>query len=229
MDGNGRWAQARGLERVEGHLKGVEAVRTTIESAVRCGVKVLTLYAFSTENWGRPDAEVEALMELLGRCIANEAPELKSKGVRMQFIGDLSRFTPDMQQKIDDAVVLTSECERLTLRIALNYSSRDEIRRAVVGIAEAVKSGEIEVEQISEEMIGGALDTKGEGDPDLVIRTSGEQRLSNFMLWQISYAELYFTPLCWPDFTAEAFDEAMEVYATRKRRFGLVESIDNEE
>ncbi|MFI3305714.1 MAG: isoprenyl transferase [Rikenellaceae bacterium] len=222
MDGNGRWAQAQGLERVEGHIRGVEAVRKAIESAVRCGVRYLTLYAFSTENWGRPDAEVDALMELMGRCITNEVPELKEKGVKITFIGDMSRFDTKMQQNLKWAEEQTNEGERLGLQVALNYSSRDEIRRAVTQIASDVRSGKMEATEITEELISSRLDTASTPDPDLIIRTSAEQRLSNFLMWQASYAELYFPEVLWPDFGAAEFDDAIKAYAERDRRFGLV-------
>ncbi len=222
MDGNGRWAQARGLDRADGHIKGVESVRVAIKSAVRCGVECLTLYAFSTENWGRPDAEVEALMELLARCITAEVPELKSNGVRMCFIGDRAKFSEQMQQKMAAAEAQTSGGDKLILQVALNYSSRDEIRRAVVELAGRVKRGDIEADQISEQMISDTLDTAHVADPDLIIRTSGESRLSNFMMWQAAYSEFYFPEVLWPDFGAEEFDEAIKVYAQRDRRFGLI-------
>ncbi len=222
MDGNGRWAQARGLDRAEGHIKGVESVRVAIKSAVRCGVECLTLYAFSTENWGRPDAEVEALMELLARCITAEVPDLQANGVAMRFIGDRSKFSDDMQHKMARAEELTASGERLTLQVALNYSSRDEIRRAVTKLAAEVQRGERALEQITEQAISDALDTAAMPDPDLIIRTSGESRLSNFMMWQASYSEFYFPEVLWPDFGAEEFDEAMRVYASRDRRFGLI-------
>ncbi len=222
MDGNGRWAQSRGLDRVEGHIEGVESVRRVIEASVRRGVEYLTLYAFSTENWGRPDAEVDALMELMGRCIANEVPELAQKGVRIRFIGDISRFDPAMQALLRGAEEDTRGGEKLMLQVALNYSSRDELRRAMGSIARSVAAGELEVDQIDEALISSRLDTANAPDPDLIIRTSGEMRLSNFMMWQASYAELYFPEVLWPDFGAAEFDEALEVYTRRDRRFGLV-------
>ncbi len=225
MDGNGRWAEAQGLERVEGHIRGVESVRRAIESAARCGVGYLTLYAFSTENWGRPDAEVEALMELMGRCITNEVPELKAKGVRIRFIGDMGRFSEQMQQQLKWAEDQTAEGETLGLQVALNYSSRDELRRTMQGIAEDVKQGNIEPCDVTESLISNRLDTASIPNPDLIIRTSGEMRLSNFLMWQASYAELYFPEVLWPDFGAREFEEALEHYATRDRRFGLVKSL----
>ncbi len=222
MDGNGRWAQSRGLERVEGHVEGVESVRCIVRESVRLGVKCLTLYAFSTENWGRPTAEVDALMELMGRCFIAEIPELKAQGVKLRIIGDKSRFSAKMQELIEGAERETAECDKLLLQVALNYSSRDELRRGVQTLAERVAKGEIAPDQISEEMISEALDTAPEMDPDLVIRTSGEQRLSNFLLWQAAYSEFYFTDVMWPDFDEEQFRIAIQSYSQRKRRYGLV-------
>ncbi len=222
MDGNGRWAQSRGLERVEGHVKGVESVRTAVESAVKFGVEVLTIYAFSTENWGRPDAEVEALMELFARCVASEIPELVQKGVRVRFIGDMTRFSDTLQSALTEAEAQSSKGKRLVLQVALNYSSRDEITRAVQQIAKRVENGELRGESVDEQMIIDALDTAGSADPDLIIRTSGELRLSNFMMWQAAYSEFYFTDVLWPDFDEEQFRLAVETYAQRKRRFGRV-------
>ncbi len=220
MDGNGRWAQRRGLERVEGHIQGVESVRSVIKAAMKSGVQVLTLYAFSTENWGRPTAEVEALMELLGRCIVQEMPELIEQSVKVVIIGDRSRFDQGLIDALNGAEQDSAQCSKLTLQIALNYSSRDEITRAVGKI---VESG-VGSEQITAELIAENLDTMVGADPDLVIRTSGEMRLSNFMLWQAAYSELYITDVLWPDFGEEQFIEALEEYTKRDRRFGLVDA-----
>ncbi len=222
MDGNGRWAESRGLERVDGHVAGVEALRKVLRQAVVRGVECVTFYAFSTENWGRPTAEVDALMDLMARCFIAETPELKSQGVRIVVIGDKSRLSESLQQQIAQSEAQTADCERITMQLALNYSSRDEIRRGVTALAERVKSGEIEPQQITDEMISGALDTLPEFDPDLIIRTSGEQRLSNFMMWQASYSEFYFTDTLWPDFEESALDLAIKSYCERDRRFGLV-------
>ena len=193
MDGNGRWAQLRGKERYYGHMQGVEPVRAAVRAAIRRGVHYLTLYAFSTENWGRPAEEIDALMELFCRSVASETPELRKQGVRIAMIGDRSRFPAKVQEYLAQAERETAGGERLTLILALNYSSRS------------------------------ALYTDPYPDPDLVIRTSGEMRLSNFLLWQSSYAELYFPDVLWPDFTEADFDRAMEVFARRDRRFGLVQ------
>ncbi len=222
MDGNGRWAALRGKERYEGHAAGVEPVRAALRAAARHGVKYLTLYAFSTENWGRPAAEVDALMELFCRSVVDETPELVAQGVRIRMIGDRNRFSEKVQRYLAEAEARTADGRRVTLILALNYSSRDEIVRAVRGIAARVAAGEMTPGAIDERTIAAALDTAEYPDPDLIVRTSGECRLSNFLLWQASYAELLFTPVLWPDFTEEEFDRAVEEYARRDRRFGLV-------
>ncbi len=222
MDGNGRWARLRGKERYEGHAAGVEPVRASLRAAVRWGVKYLTLYAFSTENWGRPAEEVSSLMELFCRSVVNETPELVRQGVRIAMIGDRSRFSEKVQRYLAEAEQKTAGGERLTLILALNYSSRSEITRAVRQLAARAAAGEITPESIDEATISQALDTAPYPDPDLVVRTSGEQRLSNFLLWQSSYAELWFPEVLWPDFTEADFDRAVEEYARRERRFGLV-------
>lgn len=222
MDGNGRWAEMRGKERYEGHLQGVESVRTAIKSAVAHGVKYLTLYAFSTENWGRPQKEVDALMDILCRSVISETPELVRQGARVRIIGDRSRFSVKVQAYLDEVEAKTAEGSRVTLLLALNYSSRSELQRAVRIIAERVASGEVSADEISESMISNSLYTTGIPDPDLIIRTSGECRLSNFLLWQASYSELYFTDVLWPDFTDEEFGKAIEAYGQRHRKFGLV-------
>ncbi|HIY48044.1 MAG TPA: isoprenyl transferase [Candidatus Alistipes faecigallinarum] len=222
MDGNGRWARLRGKERYEGHAAGVEPVRASLRAAVRWGVKYLTLYAFSTENWGRPAEEVSSLMELFCRSVVNETPELVRQGVRIAMIGDRSRFSEKVQRYLAEAEQKTAGGERLTLILALNYSSRSEITRAVRQLVARAAAGEITPESIDEAAISQALDTAPYPDPDLVVRTSGEQRLSNFLLWQSSYAELWFPEVLWPDFTEADFDRAVEEYARRERRFGLV-------
>ena len=222
MDGNGRWAELRGKERYEGHAAGVEPVRASLRAAARWGVKYLTLYAFSTENWGRPAAEVDALMELFCRSVVSETPELKRQGVRIAMIGDRSRFSEKVRHYLAEAERETADGERLTLILALNYSSRSEITRAVQHLVREAAEGRLQADQITEQTIAGALDTAAYPDPDLIVRTSGEQRLSNFLLWQASYAELWFPEVLWPDFTEADFDRAMEEYARRDRRFGLV-------
>lgn len=222
MDGNGRWAELRGKERYEGHAAGVEPVRASLRAAARWGVKYLTLYAFSTENWGRPSEEVDALMELFCKSVVNETPELKQQGVEIRMIGDRSRFSEKVQRYLSEAEKLTAGGQTLTLILALNYSSRSEITRAVQHIAQRVAAGGLIPEEISEATISAALDTAAYPDPDLIVRTSGECRLSNFLLWQASYAELYFPAVLWPDFTEAEFDKAIAEYARRDRRFGLV-------
>ncbi len=222
MDGNGRWAELHGKERHEGHAAGVEPVRASLRAAARWGVKYLTLYAFSTENWGRPAEEVDALMELFCRSVVNETPELKRQGVVIRMIGDRSRFSEKVQRYLAEAEAATAGGNTLTLILALNYSSRSELTRAMQHLARRVASAELSPEQIDEAQISASLDTASFPDPDLIVRTSGEQRLSNFLLWQASYAELYFPEVLWPDFTEAEFDRAVEEYARRDRRFGLV-------
>lgn len=228
MDGNGRWAKQRGKERYEGHIAGVESVRAVVRAAVRNGVKWLTLYAFSTENWGRPAAEVEAIMELFCKTVMGEAEELCRQGVRVKIMGERSRFSTKVLGMIDHIEQVTASAERLTLVLAFNYSSRREMVLGVREIAERVARGELSVESIDEQTISQSLMTASMPDPDMIIRTSGECRLSNFLLWQASYAEFYFPEVLWPDFTEEEFDRAMDVYARRDRRYGLVAEADNE-
>ena len=222
MDGNGRWAKQRGKERTEGHIAGVETIRTTLRAAMKEGVRYLTFYAFSTENWGRPAAEVNALMELLCKSVISETPELKKQGVCVRTIGDRSRFSEKVQYYLNQIEQETREGDRLTMDLALNYASRDELRRAVQHLSKQVAEGTLKPEEIDEKRISESLDTAFMPDPDLVIRTSGEQRLSNFLMWQASYAEFYFPEVLWPDFTEEEFHRALEVYASRDRRYGLV-------
>lgn len=222
MDGNGRWAELRGKERYEGHAAGIEPVRASLRAAVRNGVKYLTLYAFSTENWGRPQKEVDALMELFCQSVVSETPELIRQGVRVRMIGERSRFSEKVRSYLAQAEEQTAGGDRLTLILALNYSSRSEITRAVRSLAARAAAGEIDPATIDERTVSQSLDTADYPDPDLIVRTSGECRLSNFLLWQASYAELYFPEVLWPDFTEEEFDRAMAEYAHRDRRFGLV-------
>lgn len=222
MDGNGRWAEQRGLERYEGHAAGIEPIRASARAAIRHGVAFLTLYAFSTENWGRPAQEVDALMELFCQCVVHETPDMQRQGIRIRTIGDRSRFSEKVQTHLAQAEELTAQGDKLTLTLALNYSSRDEITRAVRKLAARAAAGELNPEEIDEAAVSSTLDTAACPDPDLVIRTSGECRLSNFLLWQASYAELWFPQVLWPDFTEEEFDRALAEYARRERRFGLV-------
>ena len=222
MDGNGRWAQQHGKERVEGHVAGVESVRAAVRGALDHGVRYLTLYAFSTENWGRPEEEVNALMELFCRSIILETPGMVKQGVRIRMIGDRRRFSEKVQQSLAEAEKQTAACDRLTMILALNYSARNEIVRAVQRLTAEAAEGRIDPAAIDEATISASLDTADFPDPDLMIRTSGECRLSNFLLWQLSYAELWFPEVLWPDFTEEWFARAIEVYNGRDRRYGLV-------
>ena len=222
MDGNGRWAKQRGKERYEGHLAGVKSVRTVVEAAARAGVKYLTLYAFSTENWGRPTAEVDAIMELFCRTVVGEGETLAAQGVRVKIMGERTRFSATVLEMIDRIETITAVGDRLTLVLAFNYSSRREMVLAMQSLAKRVAAGEMRAEDIDEEAVAASLMTTGVPDPDLIIRTSGECRLSNFLLWQASYAEFYFPEVLWPDFDERAFAEALEAYAGRDRRYGLV-------
>ena len=222
MDGNGRWARQRGKERYEGHIAGVEPVRAVVRAAARTGVKWLTLYAFSTENWGRPAAEVEAIMELFCKTVMGEAKELAEQGVRVKIMGERTRFSERVLDMIDYIENTTAEAERLTLVLAFNYSSRREMVLGIRDIATQIANGTLKVEDIDEATVSQSLMTAQMPDPDMIIRTSGECRLSNFLLWQASYAEFYFPEVLWPDFDEKEFDRALEVYAQRDRRYGLV-------
>lgn len=222
MDGNGRWAKQRGKERSEGHFAGVASVRAAVRAAVRNGVKWLTLYAFSTENWGRPIQEVEAIMELFCRTVVGEGDELARQGVRVKIMGERTHFSPSVIEMIERIENTTVGGDKLTLVLAFNYSSRREIMLAAQQLAKRVAGGEMSAEEITEESISSALMTSEIPDPDFIIRTSGECRLSNFLLWQASYAEFYFPEVLWPDFDETEFDKALEVYAERDRRYGLV-------
>jgi undecaprenyl diphosphate synthase len=222
MDGNGRWAKQRGKERVKGHIEGVQRLRDAIKGAARLGVRYLTVYAFSTENWGRPEAEVNAIMELFCKSVINESPELQKQGVRVQVMGDRAGFSEKVLAYIERIESETAAGERLTLVLAFNYSARSEMVAAVRRIASEVAEGRYGVEDITAQTISDNLLSAGIPDPDLMIRTSGECRLSNFLLWQSAYTELYFTEVLWPDFTEEEFERAIESYANRDRRFGLV-------
>lgn len=222
MDGNGRWAKQQGHERLYGHNYGVESVREVLKGAKELNVKYLTLYAFSTENWNRPKEEVDGLMDLLVRTIANEVDELNSKGIRLLSIGDTEGLPDSCRDELKKAIKLTAHNTETSLVLALNYSSRWEIVNAVKKIAKSVKSEELNLEDIDTEFFSENLTTQGIPDPELVIRTSGEQRISNFLLWQIAYSEFYFTELLWPDFKRETLYEAVYDYQARERRFGMV-------
>ncbi len=207
MDGNGRWARDRGLDRVEGHVKGVESVREAVKTAKDNGVEYLTLYVFSTENWGRPRAEVEALMALICKCVRSETPELVAQGVCMRMIGERSDLPAEVRHDMEQIESDTAQGQALTVLLAINYSSRAEIVRAVREGGEAFEEH---------------LFTAGVPDPDLIIRTGGDHRLSNFLLWQAAYSELYFTPEYWPDFGRASFERALADFANRERRWGLI-------
>jgi undecaprenyl diphosphate synthase len=222
MDGNGRWAKARGKERYEGHIEGVASVKACIKAARKYGVRYLTLYAFSTENWGRPLAEVDALMQLFCQSVTKETPELIEQGVQVRFIGRRDRFSDEVRERLQHIENSTKEGDKLTLVLAFDYSSRDELVRAMQRLAEKCQKGELKAEDIDDKTISAHLDTADMPDPDLVIRTSGECRLSNFMLWQASYAEMYFPQTMWPDFREEAFAKALEEYSQRERRYGVL-------
>lgn len=222
MDGNGRWAKQRGKDRSEGHFAGMMALKQTVMAAAQKGVKWLTVYAFSTENWGRPQAEVDALMDLVCKGVEMNAAELRENGVRVQIIGERSRFCDSVKEAINRIESTTAEGEKMTLVLALNYSSRSELTMAVQQIARRVAAGELQADAISEQTISQSLYTAVMPDPDLIIRTSGEYRLSNFLMWQASYAEFYFTDTLWPDFGEEELGKAIEAYNTRDRRYGLV-------
>jgi undecaprenyl diphosphate synthase len=222
MDGNGRWAKTQGEMRIFGHLNGVSAVRDTLSAAGDIGVKYLTLYAFSTENWDRPIEEVSALMDLLVQTIVKEIDELQDKEVRLQAIGDLNSLPENCRETLVKAIERTKDNKRITLVLALSYSSRWEITRAIRAISEDVKNDKLSMDSIDQETIDSYLETRDIPDPELLIRTSGEKRISNFLLWQIAYSELYFTSVFWPDFKKEDFFEAIVVYQNRERRFGKI-------
>ncbi len=221
MDGNGRWAKQRGSARVFGHQHGVTAVREVTEAAAEIGIEYLTLYAFSTENWNRPKMEVDALMSLLVSTISSETKTLLKNNVRLNAIGNHESLPSNVRKKLNDCIQQTASNTGLTLTLALSYSSRWEIINAVKGIAQGVKDGSVLVEGIDDALFSRFLTTKGIPDPELLIRTSGEHRISNFLLWQIAYAELYFCQTLWPDFRRENFYEALLDYQNRERRFGL--------
>jgi undecaprenyl diphosphate synthase len=220
MDGNGRWARQRSLDRVFGHQQGVNAVRNVIEAAAELGVRYLTLYAFSTENWGRPDEEVSALMAIMIQSLNKETETLIKNNIRMLTIGDVDRLSDDVKERLDDTIKLTSDCTGLNLIVALSYSSRWEITEAARRMANDVKNGVINIDSVNEEEFGNYLSTAGIPDPDLMIRTSGEMRISNFLLWQLAYTELYITETLWPDFGKDNFYDAIIEYQRRERRFG---------
>ncbi len=222
MDGNGRWAKERHLPRSLGHREGMKAVRETVEGAIEAGVGVVTLYAFSEENWKRPPMEIGALMGLLEEFIARETAELRANGVEVHVLGDLSRLPAPKREAVDRLLDGTRGGTKLLLNLAISYSSRAEIARAARRLAEDVRQGRLALEDVDEEALGLRLYTAGLPDPDLLVRTSGELRISNFLLWQLAYTELYITPVLWPDFTRRHLFEAILDYQGRERRFGRV-------
>jgi undecaprenyl diphosphate synthase len=224
MDGNGRWALSRGLPRLVGHRAGTENLRRIIRACVEFGVKYLTIYAFSTENWGRPREEIDGLMHILEDVIDKELAELHQEGVQLRHIGRLERLDPKIQEKVLDAIELTKNNQRLILNVAFNYGGRDEI---ICAIRKMIKDG-IKPEAVDEELVNRYLFTAGTPDPDLIIRTSGELRISNFLIWQAAYSEWYVTPTYWPDFNKEEFRKVLDAYAQRDRRFGgLTSSVED--
>lgn len=220
MDGNRRWAKKKFLPTAAGHSEGVKALKRTVISAQNAGIKTLTVYAFSTENWQRKQEEVDFLMQLLTKTIKYELSELYEKNVKMKFIGDLSRFSSELRKVLSEAEQITENNTGLRLQIAINYGAKDEIKNAVIQIAQKVQTGEINPEEITEETISQHLYTKGVEDPDLLIRTGGEMRVSNYLLWQIAYSEFYVTQRFWPDFDEKDLLLAVNSFAQRERRFG---------
>jgi undecaprenyl diphosphate synthase len=220
MDGNGRWAQERGLPRHEGHRRGVKSVRATIEESCRLGIGQLTLYCLSSENWKRPAAELEFLMALLHQYLIDERAEIMEQNIRFTIIGRREGLPDEVQREMDETIRLSRDNTGLVLCLAINYGARQEIVDAARGLAERVHRGELQPDDIDETVFNDALYTAGMPDPDLLIRTAGELRVSNYLLWQISYAEIWVTPLCWPDFSEATLHEALRDYAGRTRRFG---------
>jgi undecaprenyl diphosphate synthase len=220
MDGNGRWAKSQGNVRTYGHKAGVDSVRDITEACAQIGVKYLTLYAFSTENWGRPKMEINALTRLLGSSLRREAANLKENNIKLEAIGQIDRFPKSCRRELHDAIELTKDNDRLHLCLALSYSGRWDITQAVKKLTEKAKQGDINPEDINDEVISSHLSTAETPDPELIIRTSGEYRLSNFLLWQLAYSELYITKTYWPDFRRDELYKAIQSFQERKRRFG---------
>ncbi len=223
MDGNGRWAKQRGLPRIAGHHQGVQTVIKVVDECIMQGIRYLSLFAFSSENWGRPRQEVDALMGLLLEFLASQRQKMLEGGIRLRVIGDRSRLSESVQAALSTVEQETSAGEKLSLVLALSYGGRDEILRAAKRLAEQAEQGVIDLQHCSNEQFANCLDTAGMPDPDLLIRTSGETRISNFLLWQLAYAELFFTDILWPDFDATELQRALQDYQHRKRRFGLTD------
>jgi len=222
MDGNGRWARRRLLNRVKGHEKGAETVRSVTRACREIGIRVLTLYAFSTENWQRPRSEISALMSLLKKFLETEKQELLENGIRLSAIGQLERLPADVRNALDDAMSATAHLDEMTLNLALSYGGRSEIVRMAQAVAEQAAAGRIAPDAVTESLVSDLLYTRHLPDPDLLIRTSGEMRISNFLLWQIAYAEIFITDTLWPDFSREELIEILKDYQRRERRFGRV-------
>lgn len=222
MDGNGRWAQARGLERIEGHKAGLDSVKRAIQACLEQGVQILSLFAFSSENWNRPQQEVQFLMSLFVQALDKEMEQLHQRGIQLQFCGDLTQLSTQLRQKINHCQQLTVENRQLTLNIVVNYGGKWDIVQASKQIATAVKANKLAIDDIDEALFSQYLNTYPLCEPDLLIRTSGEQRISNFYLWQLAYCELYFCDVLWPDFTASHLEQALLHYANRERRFGAL-------
>lgn len=220
MDGNGRWAQKRFMPRAIGHQAGVKAVREIVECCIRRHIEVLTLFAFSSENWRRPEEEVSLLMSLFLATLQKEVKELNENNIRLLFIGDRTAFSHKLQQIMNDAEKLSAANSRLTVVIAVNYGGRWDLCQAFRAVAEKLSAGQLSIADISESLISSHLATAGLPEPDLFIRTGGEQRISNFLLWQLAYTEMYFTPTLWPDFDSKCFDDAIQSFKNRQRRFG---------
>jgi undecaprenyl diphosphate synthase len=222
LDGNGRWAKAKGLARTAGHVQGAKTVEQICEDAYNMGINYLTVYAFSTENWKRPDSEVQTLMNLLRNYMKNSIKRAMKNNMCVRVIGDKTGLAEDLRESIEKLEYETRNNTGLHFQIAINYGGRDELRRGVAKLAQKVAAGEVKPEDINEDVIENELDTAGIPDPDLMIRTSGEQRISNFLLWQLAYSELYFTSVPWPDFDKNELEKAVEAYNNRDRRYGLV-------
>ncbi|PLY01996.1 MAG: di-trans,poly-cis-decaprenylcistransferase [Desulfuromonas sp.] len=223
MDGNGRWAKQRGLPRIAGHRQGVEAVTTIVDECVRRGIRYLSLFAFSSENWGRPQQEVEALMALLLQFLESQQQKMIDNGIRLKVIGDIARLSASVRTSLADVEARTADGDALTLILALSYGGRDEILRGVGKVVDEVLAGRLELAELNDSYFSSRLDSGSIPDPDLLIRTSGEMRISNFLLWQLAYAELYFTDVLWPDFDTVEMQKALDDYHSRKRRFGLTD------
>jgi len=223
MDGNGRWAQQRGLPRVAGHQRGVETVIRVVDDSLRLGIRYLSLFAFSSENWGRPKPEVAALMELLLQFLSSQRQKMLDQGIRLKVIGNRDQLSDRVRQALSTVEDDTADGGTLTLVLALSYGGRDEILRTAKRLVAKVAAGEVKLEQVDNRYFAGILDTGDVPEPDLLVRTSGEMRISNFLLWQLAYAELYFTEVLWPDFSTDELQKALDDYQRRKRRFGLTD------